>query len=98
MQTSSRGHISQWSDSQLLGVILQQRHSSENSQALAETLLTELGSLHGVLNASQNAFCDGPKRLRGRWRRWGFEMWKRQPRNRVARGYGRAAHFRNQRA
>lgn len=48
MQTSSRGHISQWSDSQLLGVILQQRHSSENSQALAETLLTELGSLHGV--------------------------------------------------
>ena len=60
MQTFSRGHISQWSDSQLLGVILQQRHSSENSQALAENLLTELGSLHGVLNASQNAFCDIP--------------------------------------
>ena len=44
MQTSINTHMSQWSDSKLLGLILQQRHSCENSEAMADALLTQLGS------------------------------------------------------
>lgn len=66
MQTSINTHMSQWSDSKLLGLILQQRHSCENSEAMADALLMQLGSLHGVLNASQNVLCSipgvGPKK------------------------------------
>ena len=35
----ARGHISQWSDSQLLGFILQQRHSPQSSLHMANQLL-----------------------------------------------------------
>ena len=65
-QAPQHTNMSQWSDVEILGLILQQRHSPSASLKMAAALLEELGSLHGVFNASQNVLCAipgvGPKK------------------------------------